>query len=82
QLTEERRVELVRLIKKYGEEAKVAIRNGRRSANDDIKKMKKSGELTEDDEKKAQDVVQKLTDKYIEAVDKAIEKKEAEIMEI
>jgi ribosome recycling factor len=82
QLTEERRVELVRLIKKYGEEAKVAIRNGRRSANDDIKKMKKSSELTEDDEKKAQDVVQKLTDKYIEAVDKAIEKKEAEIMEI
>ncbi len=82
QLTEERRVELVKLVKKYGEEAKVAIRNGRRSANDEIKKMKKKGELTEDDEKKAQDLVQKLTDKYIEFIDKTVEKKEAEIMEI
>ena len=82
QLTEERRVELVRLTKKYGEEAKVAIRNERRNANEEVKKLRKKGELTEDDEKKAQDEVQKLTDKYIELVDKTIEKKEAEIMEI
>jgi ribosome recycling factor len=82
QLTEERRVELVKLVKKYGEEAKVAIRNERRNANEEVKKLKKKGELTEDDEKKAQDEVQKLTDKYIELIDKTIEKKEAEIMEI
>ena len=82
QLTEERRVELVKLIKKYGEEAKVAVRNERRDANEEIKKLKKKGELTEDDEKKAQEEVQKLTDKYIELIDKTIEKKESEIMEI
>ena len=82
QLTEERRVELVKLVKKYGEEAKVAIRNERRNANEEIKKLKKKGELTEDDEKKAQDEVQKLTDKYIELIDKTVEKKETEIMEI
>lgn len=82
QLTEERRMELVRLIKKYGEESKVAIRNGRRSANDEIKSMKKNGKLTEDEEKRAQEEIQKLTDRYTEAIDKAIDKKEAEIMEI
>ncbi len=82
QLTEERRIELVKLIKKFGEESKVAIRNERRNANEEMKKMKKNGEITEDDEKKAQDEIQKLTDKYIELVDKAIAKKEGEIMEI
>ena len=82
QLTEERRVELVKLVKKYGEEAKVAIRNERRNANEEIKKLKKKGELTEDYEKKAQDEIQKLTDKYVESVDKTVAKKEAEIMEI
>ncbi len=82
QLTEERRVELVRLIKKYGENSKISIRNERRSANDVIKNMKKNSELTEDEEKRAQNEIQRLTDKYIEAIDKAIEKKEAEIMEI
>lgn len=82
QLTEERRKELVKLVKKYGEEAKVAIRNERRSANDELKKMKKDGELTEDDEKKAQDEVQKLTDKYVGIIDQIIVKKEEEIMEV
>lgn len=82
QLTEERRKELVKLVKKYGEEAKVAIRNERRAANDVIKKMKKNGELTEDDEKKAQEEVQKLTDKYIQTIDEIVAKKEEEIMEV
>jgi ribosome recycling factor len=82
QLTEERRKELVKIVKKLGEEAKVAIRNERRNANDRIKRMKKDGEITEDDEKKSQDEVQRLTDKYIDKVDSIISKKEAEIMEV
>jgi ribosome recycling factor len=82
QLTEERRKELVKLVKKLGEEAKVAIRNERRNANDRIKRMKKEGEITEDDEKKSQDEVQRLTDKYIEMIDSIIRKKEGEIMEV
>lgn len=82
QLTEERRVELVRLVKKYGENSKVSIRNERRNANDIIKNMKKDSKLTEDNEKRAQNEIQKITDKYIESIDEAIEKKEAEIMEI
>ncbi len=82
QLTEERRVELVRLVKKYGENSKVSIRNERRNANDIIKNMKKDSKLTEDNEKRAQNKIQKITDKYIESIDEAIEKKEAEIMEI
>jgi ribosome recycling factor len=82
QLTEERRKELVKLVKKYGEEAKVAIRNERRNNIDQLKKMKKNGELTEDDEKRAQEDIQKITDKHIELVDKEIEKKEGEIMEV
>lgn len=82
QLTEERRKELVKLVKKYGENAKVAVRNERRTANEEIKKMKKAGELTEDDEKKAQQEIQKLTDTYVEKVDKIIKVKEDEIMEV
>lgn len=82
QLTEERRVELVRLIKKYGEDSKVSIRNERRNANDEIKEMKRKSELTEDEEKRAQNDIQKLTDKYTEAIDNIIEEKENEIMEI
>ncbi len=82
QLTEERRKELVKLIKKYGENAKVALRNERRSANDELKKMRKDGEITEDEEKKAQQEVQKLTDAFVEKVDKVIEEKEKEIMEV
>lgn len=82
QLTEERRKELVKLVKKYGEEAKVAVRNERRNANDELKKMKKDGEITEDDEKKAQDEVQKLTDRYVEIIDRVVARKEEEIMEV
>ena len=82
QLTEERRKDLLKVVKKTGEEAKVAIRNERRDANDKLKKMQKSGELTEDDLKKAEDDVQKATNKYVEITDELVEKKEKEIMEV
>lgn len=82
QLTEERRVELTKQVKKYGEEAKVAIRNLRREAVDTVKKQLKSSEITEDDEKKAEKDIQDLTDKYIKKVDEACTKKEKELMEI
>ena len=69
-------------MKKFGEEAKVAVRNIRRDSNDEIKKLEKAKEITEDDSKAAQDVIQKMTDKYVAEVDKAAANKEAEIMEI
>lgn len=81
-LTEERRRELVKLVRKEAEEKRVAIRNVRREANEKIKAMQKAGEITEDQEKKALDDVQKLTDKYIEEIDKLLEAKEREIMEV
>ncbi|RKD27753.1 ribosome recycling factor [Caminicella sporogenes DSM 14501] len=81
-LTEERRKELLKIVKKTGEEAKVAIRNERREANDKLKKMHKNNELTEDDLKRAEDEVQKLTDKYISIIDELVSKKEKEIMEV
>lgn len=81
-LTEERRKDLMKLVKKTGEEAKVAIRNERREANDHLKKMEKAKDLTEDDFKRAEELVQKMTDEYIETVDAMIEKKEKEIMEV
>lgn len=81
-LTEERRKELTKTVKKYGEEAKVAIRSIRRDAVDHFKVQKKNGELTEDDLKDAEKDVQNLTDKYIEEVDKVVEIKDKEIMEI
>lgn len=81
-LTEERRRELVKVAKKYTEDAKVAIRNIRRECNDVLKKMKNNKEITEDDMFRGQDEVQKLTDKYIEKADKLFEEKEKEIMEI
>jgi len=81
-LTEERRNELVKLIKKMGEEAKVAIRNIRRDTNDEIKKIEKTKEISEDDSRRLQDEVQKLTDKQIAEVDIMIEQKEKEIKEI
>lgn len=65
-----------------GEEAKVAIRNLRRDANEDIKKLKKDSIITEDDQKNAEKVVQDLTDKYVKLVDAAVAKKDKEIMEI
>lgn len=82
QLTEERRRELTKLVKKYGEDSKVAIRNIRRDAMDYIKKQKKASEITEDDQKKAEEDLQKLTDKYIKKIDDACAVKEKELMEI
>ena len=82
QPTEERRKELCKTVKKYGEEAKVAVRNVRRDTLDKFKAMKKSGELTEDDQKEAEKKLQKITDKYCEDVDKAVADKEKEIMSI
>jgi ribosome recycling factor len=81
-LTEQRRMELVKLAKKEGEEAKVAIRNIRRDANDAIKKMEKNGDITEDDMKHNQELVQKATDKHVDLVDKIVSEKEKEIMEV
>ena len=81
-LTEERRKELVKVAKKYGEEAKIAIRNIRREGNETLKKMKNNKEITEDDLYNGQDEIQKITDKYIEKVDKIFKEKEKEIMEI
>ncbi|CAM2891370.1 ribosome recycling factor [Paenibacillus sediminis] len=80
-LTSERRAELVKLTKKFGEEAKVAIRNIRRDANDDIKKKEKT-EISEDESRRHQDDIQKVTDKFIAEVDKILAAKEKEIMEV
>lgn len=82
QLTGERRKELTKQVQKEGEEAKVAVRNIRRNANDDIKKLKKDGELTEDEQKNAEKSVQELTDKFIKNVDAVTDKKIAELNEI
>ncbi|MBC8588796.1 ribosome recycling factor [Paratissierella segnis] len=82
QLTEERRKELAKLVKKNGENSKVALRNTRRDAIDKIKKMEKNKELSEDERKLAEEEIQKITDKYIIQVDEITKKKEEEIMEI
>ena len=82
QPTEERRKELTKQVAKMGEEAKVAIRNLRRDANDKVKDMKKNGELTEDDVKISDKKIQDLTDKYIKEVDAVTANKTKEIMEI
>ena len=82
QLTEERRRELTKQVKKYGEDAKVAVRNVRRDARDYIKGLKKKSEITEDDQKKAEKDLQELTDKYIKKVDEACAVKEKELMEL
>ena len=82
QLTEERRKELVKQVQKMGEDAKIAIRNIRRDANDLCKKMKKDSEMTEDEQKVSEKTIQELTDKYIKEVDAVTSKKEKEIMQI
>ena len=82
QLTEERRKELAKQVRKYGEDAKVAVRNVRRDAMDYIKKLKKDSEITEDDQKKAEKDLQELTDKYIKKVDEVCGAKEKELMEL
>jgi ribosome recycling factor len=81
-LTEERRKELTKLVKKFGEDAKVAIRNERRDANEKLKKQEKSGEITEDDLKSEEKDVQKKTDDCIKEIDKIIGEKEKEILEV
>ena len=81
-LTEERRKELCKQAKKASEEFKVRLRNERRDANDKLKKLEKEGEITEDDLKKAQDNVQKMTDKYTKEVDVLLEVKEKDIMAV
>ncbi|MBS3944583.1 MAG: ribosome recycling factor [Melioribacter sp.] len=81
-LTEERRKELVKLVKKFGEESKVALRNVRRDANDHLKKMEKEKKLTEDELKEAEKETQKLTDEHIGKIDELIKHKEKEIMEV
>lgn len=81
-LTEERRKELTKTTKKMGEEAKVAIRNLRRDANDHLKKAEKAGEMTEDDLKKELDAVQKTTDKAVKDIDQIIANKDKEILEV
>lgn len=82
QLTEERRKDLIKLVAKTGEQAKVALRNERREANEAIKKLEKTSEISEDDAKKAQDEVQKITDAHTKTIDELIEKKEKDIMEV
>ncbi|MGN0712902.1 MAG: ribosome recycling factor [Anaerovoracaceae bacterium] len=81
-VTEDRRKELTKTVKKMGEESKVAIRNLRRDANDHLKKMEKNHEITEDESKKALDDVQKATDKVIKEIDEIVAAKEKEILEV
>ena len=82
QVTEERRKELTKLVKKMGEECKVAVRNERRTANEELKKMEKATEITEDDLKKDLDDVQKKADKAIKDIDDIVSAKEKEILEV
>ncbi len=82
EVTEERRKELSKDVKKKGEEQKVAVRNVRRDGVDAVKKMEKASEITEDDRKDLEDQLQKLTDKYIKDIDKAVEDKTKEIMTV
>ncbi|NLY54253.1 MAG: ribosome recycling factor [Firmicutes bacterium] len=81
-MTEERRRELVKTVRKKGEDCKVAIRNIRRETNDVLKEMEKAGEISEDELKRSQEEVQKITDKHIKQVDDVVTAKEKEIMEV
>lgn len=82
ELTEDRRKELVKDVKKKGENAKVAVRNVRRDANDAVKKQSKANEISEDEQKQLEDRIQKLTDKYIAKIDEAVEAKSTEVMTV
>ena len=82
QLTEERRKELTKVVKNYGEDAKVAVRNMRRDINEDLKKAQKAGDITEDDLKEDLDETQKTCDKAIKEIDEMIADKEKELMEV
>lgn len=81
-LTEERRKELVKVVKKEAEEAKIAIRNIRRDGNEDLKKLEKNGEITEDDLRGYSDDIQKITDQHISKIDEITKDKEKEILEV
>ncbi len=81
-LTEERRRDLTKMVHKKAEEGKVAIRNNRREANEELKKLRKASEISEDDEKRAEERVQKVTDKYITEVDRLQQHKEQEVLEV
>ncbi|MDM5332756.1 ribosome recycling factor [Ureibacillus composti] len=81
-LTEERRKDLVKVVKKEAEEAKVAVRNVRRDANDDLKKLEKNGEITEDDLRGFSDDIQKITDENIAKIDELAKEKEKEILSV
>ena len=80
-VTEERRKELIKVVKKYAEEARVAVRNIRRESVDQIKKLKGT-DVSEDELKRQEEAIQKLTDKYIKEVDRHMDEKEAELMEV
>lgn len=82
ELTEDRRKELAKDVKKKGDNAKVAIRNVRRDANDEYKKQNKNGDISDDELKNAEDEIQKLTDKYIDLIDKTVDDKTKEIMTV
>lgn len=82
QLTEERRKELIKIVKKYGEDSKIAIRNLRREFNEELKKQQKAGEITEDDMKSSLEEIQKVIDKTVKDIDKIIEEKDKEVMEV
>lgn len=81
-LTEERRKQLVKVVRKRAEEAKVAIRNIRRDSNDDLKKLEKEKHISEDETKRSQEEIQKMTDQYVVKVDEILKHKESEIMEV
>lgn len=81
-LTEERRKDLTKVVRAEGEDAKIAIRNLRRDGNESLKKCLKDKEISEDDERRTQDVIQKMTDKYVAEVDKLVAEKEADIMKV
>ncbi len=81
-LTEERRRDLIKVVKSEGEDAKVAVRNIRRDANEQLKKLLKDKEVGEDEERRAQDEVQKLTDRFVAEIDKALQAKETDLMAV
>jgi ribosome recycling factor len=82
QLSEERRQELVKLVKRIGEESKIAVRNIRRDANEQIRKMEKESQISEDERYKAEEEIQKITDEHIKKIDEILEAKEKEILEV
>jgi ribosome recycling factor len=81
-LTEERRRDLIKVVKNEAESTRIAVRNIRRDANDQLKKLVKDKEISEDDERRAQDDIQKLTDRFVAEVDKALQSKEADLMAV